>query len=192
MSPFSLAAPAGKKKWVPCPVQSQCSVAGRPAVVIKAVVEWLEPLNKRQLQRLLGIANFHQRFIRDFSRIPLPLTHLTSPRLPFSSAPLPSRLSILWNNASPLRPSWLRLTSPNRSLWRWMPPIWWSGLCSPRSQMVKSIHVPFSLTISPSERNYNVGHWELLAIKLVWSGGIGWRGQRIDRRILHIHRLLNT
>lgn len=50
---------------------------------MQAVVEWPVPPNRRQLQRFLGFANFYRRFIRDFSRIALLLTKLTSPKVPF-------------------------------------------------------------------------------------------------------------
>lgn len=50
---------------------------------VKAVVEWPEPPNRRQLQRFLGFANFYRCFIRDYSKIALPLTHLTSPKVPY-------------------------------------------------------------------------------------------------------------
>uniref|UniRef100_A0A3B4GQD0 Gypsy retrotransposon integrase-like protein 1 n=1 Tax=Pundamilia nyererei TaxID=303518 RepID=A0A3B4GQD0_9CICH len=50
---------------------------------VKAVVEWPEPKTRRELQKFLGFANFYRCFIRNFSRIALPLTNLTSPKLLF-------------------------------------------------------------------------------------------------------------
>ncbi|XP_014187160.1 uncharacterized mitochondrial protein AtMg00860, partial [Haplochromis burtoni] len=50
---------------------------------VQAVLDWPKPPDRRQLQRLLGFANFYRRFIRDFSKVALPLTRLTSPKVPF-------------------------------------------------------------------------------------------------------------
>lgn len=50
---------------------------------VRAVVEWPTPPNHWQLQHFLGFANFYRQFIRDFSRTALPLTKLTSPKVPF-------------------------------------------------------------------------------------------------------------
>lgn len=56
---------------------------------VKAVVEWPELPNRRQLQRFLGFANFDRWFIQDFNRVALPMTQLTSPKHPFQ-----------WNDAA--------------------------------------------------------------------------------------------
>ena len=34
---------------------------------IKAVAEWPEPKNKKQLQRFLGFTNFYQQFIKSYT-----------------------------------------------------------------------------------------------------------------------------
>ena len=44
---------------------------------IKAVAEWPEPKNKKQLQKFLGFNNFYWRFIKSYSGVAKPLTKLT-------------------------------------------------------------------------------------------------------------------
>lgn len=58
---------------------------------IKAVVEWPMPKTRRELQRLLGFANFYRRFIWEFSKVALPLTNLTSPKQWFQWPPAAQR-----------------------------------------------------------------------------------------------------
>ena len=48
-----------------------------------AVGSWPTPINRKELQRFLWFANFYRRFIRGFSSIVLPLTTLTSTKVPF-------------------------------------------------------------------------------------------------------------
>jgi hypothetical protein len=44
---------------------------------VQAIAEWKEPVNVKALQSVLGFANFYRRFIKDFSKITIPLTRLT-------------------------------------------------------------------------------------------------------------------
>lgn len=50
---------------------------------VKAVTDWPVPSTQKLLERFLGFANFHRRFIRNYSQVAAPLTHLTSTKLPF-------------------------------------------------------------------------------------------------------------
>ena len=54
---------------------------------IRAVAYWTIIGSRMKLQQFLGCANFYQRFIRDYSRVPAPLTRLTSPALPYAWTP---------------------------------------------------------------------------------------------------------
>lgn len=49
-------------------------------VKVRAVLDWPQPSNRRQLQCFLGFANFYRWFVQNFSQIALPLTSLTSPK----------------------------------------------------------------------------------------------------------------
>lgn len=49
---------------------------------VKAAINWPTPSNRKQLQSFLGFANFYLRFIRDYSKLSLPLTRLNSPKVP--------------------------------------------------------------------------------------------------------------
>jgi hypothetical protein len=44
---------------------------------VSTIQEWLTPMNVKDVQSILGFANFYRRFIRGYSAIVAPLTHLT-------------------------------------------------------------------------------------------------------------------
>ena len=50
---------------------------------IKAIIEWPQPANVKQIQGFLGTANFNRRFIEGYSQIAAPLTALTKKDTPF-------------------------------------------------------------------------------------------------------------
>ncbi|CCO32589.1 Retrotransposable element Tf2 155 kDa protein type 1 [Rhizoctonia solani AG-1 IB] len=50
---------------------------------VKAIQEWPEPRNVKQVQSFLGFANFYRRFVHDFSRLACPLTSLTQKDQPW-------------------------------------------------------------------------------------------------------------
>ena len=50
---------------------------------VKAVRDWPAPRNRRQLMRFLGLANYLRKFVRNFSKICLPLHKLLRKRVPF-------------------------------------------------------------------------------------------------------------
>lgn len=50
---------------------------------IWVVVEWSKPKTLKQLQQVLGFANFYYHFIRDYVNMMVPLTKLTSSMKPF-------------------------------------------------------------------------------------------------------------
>lgn len=51
---------------------------------IQAVTKWLVPTTRRQLQQVLGFANFYHRVIRNYTRVAMLLLKLTSTRRLFS------------------------------------------------------------------------------------------------------------
>jgi transposase InsO family protein len=50
---------------------------------VRAVTEWPQPKNKREIRAFLGLTNYYRRFIPSFSEIAAPLTDLTGKDVPF-------------------------------------------------------------------------------------------------------------
>ena len=50
---------------------------------IKAIKEWKQPKNVKEIWSFLGLAGYCQRFIQDFARIATPLTNLTRKKTPY-------------------------------------------------------------------------------------------------------------
>ena len=50
---------------------------------VKAIREWPEPRNLKEVQAFLGFANFYRRFIQRYSQICTPLTKMTKKEQPF-------------------------------------------------------------------------------------------------------------
>lgn len=55
---------------------------------VAALKDWPVPTTRKQLQRFLGFANFYRRFIRNYSRLAAPLTHVMSPKPTFVWSPV--------------------------------------------------------------------------------------------------------
>ena len=52
-------------------------------LVVRGVEEWPKPTDRKALQRFLGFTHFYHRFIRNYSMLAAPLTHLTSTEVRF-------------------------------------------------------------------------------------------------------------
>ena len=50
---------------------------------IKAIKEWKQPKNVKELRSFLGLVGYYRRFIQDFSEIAAPLTNLTRKMTPY-------------------------------------------------------------------------------------------------------------
>jgi RNase H-like domain found in reverse transcriptase len=50
---------------------------------VEAVVKWLQPANKVEVQSCLGFANYYRRFIKGFSQMALPHSNLTKKKVSF-------------------------------------------------------------------------------------------------------------
>lgn len=144
---------------------------------VKAVSDWPTPGNRKSLQSFIGFANFYRRFIRNFGQVAAPLTALTSTKKPFcwslaaqaafdelkrrfSSAPIlitpdPSRQFIVEVDASEVGVG---------------------AVLSQRSPLDNKIHpcAYFSHRLSPTERNYDIGNRELLAVRLALGEWRHW------------------
>ncbi|KAJ0068821.1 hypothetical protein NL108_011442 [Boleophthalmus pectinirostris] len=133
---------------------------------IQAVSEWPPPCNRKQLQRFLGFANFYRRFIRDYSKVALPLTRLTSAKLPFQWTPEAegafNKLKGLFTTApvlihpDPSKQFIVEVDASNVGV---------GAVLSQRSDSDSRLHpcAFFSRRLAPAECNYDVGNRELLS-----------------------------
>lgn len=135
---------------------------------VPAVRDWPVPSPCKELQHILGFANFYCRFDQNFSSVTVPLTALTSSKIPFKWSPgaqpafddLKRRFT-----TAPI----LILPDPNNQFIVEVDTSD-SGIGGALFQGGKDNKIQtcafFSKYLSPAERNYSVGDRKLLAIKL--------------------------
>uniref|UniRef100_A0A8C5MEV2 Gypsy retrotransposon integrase-like protein 1 n=1 Tax=Leptobrachium leishanense TaxID=445787 RepID=A0A8C5MEV2_9ANUR len=136
---------------------------------IKAVEDWPVPANRKGIQCFLGFCNFYRKFIKDFSRLVKPLTELTSihsrfiwtTRAQHAFDELKKRFT-----TAPI----LALPNPNISYYMEVDASEYAigAIFSQRTDYNDMLHpvAYYSKTLSPAQRNYDIGERELLAIKL--------------------------
>ena len=144
---------------------------------VKAVVEWPVPLDRKQLLRFLGFANFYRKFIRNYSSVAAPLHALTSSKVKFSWTPEADqafeRLRVRFTTA-PI----LTLPDPERQFIVEVDAsdVGVGAVLSQISADDTKLHpcAYLSCKLSPSERNYDIGNRELLAIKVALEEWRHW------------------
>ena len=136
---------------------------------IRAVVEWPQPISRKELQRFLGFSNFYRHFIRGYSRVANPLTRLTSISIPFvwseeAEAAFQSLKSLFTSAPILAHPDVSRqfVVEVDAS------EVGVGAVLSQYSAEGHHLHpcAFFSRCLSPAEYNYDVGNRELLAVKL--------------------------
>ncbi|KAL0187931.1 hypothetical protein M9458_015030 [Cirrhinus mrigala] len=144
---------------------------------VKAVVDWPTPDSRKALQRFLGFANFYRRFIRNFSQLASPLTALTSAKTTFrwssaadsAFANLKSRFvsAPILVAPDPTRQFVVEVDASEVGV---------GAFLSQRSASDDRMHpcAFFSRCLSPTERNYNIGNRELLAVRLALEEWRHW------------------
>ncbi|KAM9421437.1 uncharacterized protein ACWYII_021537 [Salvelinus alpinus] len=170
---FSLSAPERKA------LEDYLSAEGiqmDPAKV-QDVSDWPVPKSRVELQRFLGFANFFRRFIRNFGQVAAPLTVLTSVKSCFKwSGSAQGAFDFLKKRftSAPI------LVTPDVTkqfiVEVDVSEVGVGAILSQRFQSDDKVHpcAYFSHRLSPSERNYDVGNRELLAIRLALGEWRQW------------------
>ncbi len=162
---------------------------------VHAVLNWPLPSNIKELQRFLGFANFYRRFIRGFSSIAAPLTNMTKKGLhrlqwtavahkafdqlkhQFTTAPI-------LHHPDPNSPFVVEVDASNIGI---------GAILSQRQGDPAKLYpcAYYSRNLTPTERNYDVGDRELLAIKSALEEWRHWlEGARHPFTVLTDHRNL--
>ena len=144
---------------------------------VRAVTEWPTPTSRKRLQQFLGFANFYRRFIKNYSKIVAPLNKLTSTLVPFCWNPEAEQAFCKLKHLFTTAPI---LVHPDPSL-QFIVEVDASdtgvgAVLSQRSSQDHKVHpcAFFSKSLDPSERNYDVGNKELLAVKLALEEWRHW------------------
>ncbi|KAL0192325.1 hypothetical protein M9458_010621, partial [Cirrhinus mrigala] len=144
---------------------------------VRAVSDWPTPDSRKALQRFLGFANFYRRFIRDFGQVSAPLTALTSTRIEFSwSAAAQAAFDELKHRftSAPI----LVTPDPSRQFVVEVDAseVGVGAVLSQVSPLDNKLHpcAFFSHRLSPTERNYDIGDRELLAVRLALGEWRHW------------------
>ena len=144
---------------------------------VRAVEEWPAPSSRKELQRFLGFANFYRRFIRDYSMVASPLTRLTSSTVPFCWS---DEANEAFNQLKHLFTTAPVLVQPDTSK-QFIVEVDASdtgvgAVLSQRGGSGERLHpcAFYSRRLSPTERNYDVGNRELLAVKLALEEWRHW------------------
>lgn len=144
---------------------------------IQAVADWPIPSSVKHVQRFLGFANFYRRFIRNYSSIAVPLTRLTSPLVPFIWSPEAGAAFRLLKERFTTAPILIQPV-PSRQFILEVDAsdVGVGAVLSQRSEKSQNVHpcAFFSQRLTPTERNYDVGNRELLAIKLALEEWRHW------------------
>ncbi len=145
---------------------------------VEAVTSWPLPSSIKELQRFLGFSNFYRRFISNYSTITSPLTDLLKGKAKslawnpnatetfnklkraFTSAPL-----LVHRN--PRLPFVVEVDASTTGV---------GAVLSQQQGTPPKLHpcAFFSRKLSPTERNYDIGNRELLAIKLALEEWRHW------------------
>ncbi|KAL0185666.1 hypothetical protein M9458_017336, partial [Cirrhinus mrigala] len=153
---------------------------------VSAVLRWPRPNTLKELQRFLGFANFYRRFIRHFSSVAAPLTTMVrrgTSRLAWSQPALQAfddlrrRFSTapILHHPDPDRPFIVEVDA--------------SSTGGEPAKMFPCAY--YSHKLSPTERNYDVGNRELLAIKLALEEWRHWlEGSKHPFTVLTDHKNL--
>uniref|UniRef100_A0A8C4ZXL3 Gypsy retrotransposon integrase-like protein 1 n=1 Tax=Gadus morhua TaxID=8049 RepID=A0A8C4ZXL3_GADMO len=144
---------------------------------VKAVTDWERPTSRRELQRFLGFANFYRRFIRNYGSLAAPLTALTSSRVKFTWSPaaeaafndLKSRFTSapILSQPDPDRQFIVEVDASDVGV---------GAILSQKSGADQKVHpcAFYSHKLTPTERNYDIGDRELLAVKLALEEWRHW------------------
>ena len=144
---------------------------------VKAVTDWERPMSRRELQRFLGFANFYRRFIRNYGSVAAPLTALTSPRVKLSWTPaaeaafndLKSRFTSapILSQPDPDHQFVVEVDASDVGV---------GAILSQKSGADQKVHpcAFYSHKLTPTERNYDIGDRELLAVKLALGEWRHW------------------
>ena len=144
---------------------------------VKAVLEWPVPVNRRELQRFLGFANFYRRFIRNYGVLAAPLTALTSTSVKFLWSPAADGAfrslqqhftsAPILTQPDPTRQFIVEVDASDIGV---------GGVLSQRSPEDNKVHpcAFYSHRLTPAERNYDVGNRELLAVRLALEEWRHW------------------
>ncbi|KAK1802668.1 hypothetical protein P4O66_004305 [Electrophorus voltai] len=145
---------------------------------VEAVTSWPRPQNRRELQRFLGFAEVHHRFIDSFSTIAKPLTDLlrglskrikwnpeaersfTELKAAFSTAPVLQQPDLM-------EPFVVEIDVSNVGVGAVL------SQHKGEARQLKPIAY-FSKKLSAAERNYGMGDRELLAMKLAFEEWRHW------------------
>lgn len=144
---------------------------------VNAVMNWPVPSDRKQLQRFLGFANFYRRFIRNYSSVAAPLHALTSL---FSKFQWNQQADEAFRDLKQRFASAPILTLPDPKLQFIVEvdasSVGVGGILSQRNPEDNKVHpcAFFSKKLSSTERNYDVGNRELLAIKLALEEWRHW------------------
>jgi len=131
---------------------------------VSAVTSWPVPDSHKQLQWFLGFANIYGRFFRDYSTIAAPLTALTSSKVPFCWTPV-VEMAFEYLKTWFTSPSILQVPDLNCQFIVEVDAsdVGVGALLSQRAAVDQKLH---PCAFFSAKRNYDIGNWELLAVKL--------------------------